>query len=224
MPTIIPIRAPGHLLQDYRSVLMARLLLLLAGPCQGQDRLPPGALPVPLFRQATNYSCGAAALQSVLSYWGVYDGREGQLYGPLGTTEAEGTAPAGIVRVARQYGLVATLREYVPLTALRRALAHGETVIIDLQAWRDPHSTLPWSQNWEDGHYVVLAGMDSRQAYVMDPSTSAAYVYLPLTELVARWHDYNNRQGFRREYHHAAIFIHGDRPATRYPFPLVRLK
>jgi hypothetical protein len=146
------------------------------------------------------------------------------LYGPLGTTEAAGTAPAGIARVARHYGLAATLREYVPLTALRRALAHGETVILNLQAWRDPHSTLPWSQDWEDGHYVVLVGMDSRQAYVMDPSTSATYAYLPLTELVARWHDYNSRQGFRREYHHAAIFIHGDRPATRYPLPLVRLK
>ncbi|MFO1429893.1 MAG: C39 family peptidase [Candidatus Competibacteraceae bacterium] len=224
MPASIPIGAPSHLLYGYRSVLIAILLLLLTGPCEGQDRLPAGSLPVPLFRQATNYSCGAAVLQAVLSYWGVYDGREDQLYGPLGTTEVAGTDPAGIVRVARQYGLTATLREYLPLTALRRALAQGETVIINLQAWRDPNSTLPWSRNWEDGHYVVLVAMDSGQAYVMDPSTSAAYTYLPLNELVARWHDYNNRQGFRREYHHAAIFIHGKRPATRYPLPLVRLK
>src|SRR5512144_12963 len=101
---------------------MPLLLLLLTVPCQGQDRLPPGALPVPLFRQATNYSCGAAVLQAVLSYWGVYDGREDQLYGSLGTTEAAGTAPTGIVQVARRYGLAAILQEYVPLTALRHAL------------------------------------------------------------------------------------------------------
>ncbi len=128
MPASIPITTPGHRLRDRRSVLMALLLLLITGPCQGQDRLPRGVLPVPLFRQATNYSCGAAVLQAVLRYWGVYDGREDQLYGPLGTTEAAGTAPAAIVRVAQQYHLVATLREYVSLTALRRALAHCETV------------------------------------------------------------------------------------------------
>jgi len=179
---------------------------------------------VPLFRQATPYSCGATALQAVLAYWGAFDGKESELYGPLETTEKDGTEPPSIVRVAKKYGLSAELREHVGFADLRQAVKRGDTVILNLQACRDSSKRLPWSETWEDGHYAVLVRIDDANAYVMDPSTSAAYAYVPLAELMQRWHDYENRHGTRREYHQAAIFVHGKEAATNYPQPLVRLE
>lgn len=33
--------------------------------------------------------------------------------------------------------------------------------------------------------------MDATHAYVMDPSTPSHYAYLPIAELMERWHDIN---------------------------------
>ena len=55
-------------------------------------------------RQVTEYSCGACALQAVLSYWG-RDVDETDLMKLLHTTSEEGTYPEDIVSGARALGL-----------------------------------------------------------------------------------------------------------------------
>ena len=193
-----------------RAMRSPNLALLFALPvlAQAPPRLPAGALPVPLVRQSTGYACGAASLQAVLAYWGAFDGRESALYPILGTTEADGTPPEGLVKGAHHFGLEARMKEGCTLEDLRAALAAGETVILNLQAWREaPSKALPWKDVWEEGHYVVLVGMDERHLYAMDPSVTAGYAFLPLTEFVDRWHDYTRAGGTRREFRHLAIFI-----------------
>lgn len=185
-------------------------------------RLPSDALHVPLLRQAAPYACGATVTQAILAYWGVFDGGESKLYEELECTAKDGTEPPSIVRVAIKYGLEASLREHQTVGDLRKGLASGCTIVVNLQAWRDARATPQWSKDWEDGHYVVLVGMDEHFAYVMDPSTLGAYTYVPIPELAERWHDYESRRGFRREYHQLAIFIRGKVP--RPPGALVRLE
>ena len=187
-------------------------------------RLPPAMLPIPLFRQATGYSCGACSLQAILCYWQVYSGQESQLYDRLGTTPKDGTAPEKLVEGARSFGLSARMQEGTTLKDLREALTQGTTVILNLQAWRDVPAAKPWKDTWEEGHYVVLAGMGRHHLYVMDPSVSGAYAYLPLQEFQDRWHDYENRTGTRHEYHHLAIFIRGAASMVRFPGPIVRME
>jgi len=187
-------------------------------------RLPAQALRVPLFRQATGYSCGAAALQAILCYWQVFSGQESQLYPRLATTPKDGTAPEKLLEGARSFGLEARLKEGTTLADLREALAKGTTVILNLQAWREPATPArPWKETWEEGHYVVLVGLDDHYLYAMDPSVAGAYAYLPLREFQDRWHDYEDRTGTRREYHQLAVFIRGQRPIARYPDALVRM-
>jgi uncharacterized protein len=186
--------------------------------------LPANALAVPLVRQSTDYSCGAAALLAVLFYWQAFDGGESDLYEPLETSEDHGTEPRKIVEVAASFGLEAKLRTNLAIGDLRASLARGETVILDIQAWRDPERTPSWKEAWDDGHYVVLVGMDTRHAYVMDPSSSAGYAYLPLDELVDRWRDYETRSGRRVEYVRAGMSILGKRHIRRVPGPLWRLE
>lgn len=203
---------------------MAWMLVSLLPP-QAPPRLPAKVLPVPLFRQSTGFACGAASMQAVLAYWRAYEGRESALYPILGTTEAQGTPPEGLVAGARHFGLEARMKEGTELADLRAALAAGETVILNLQAWREaPSKGTPWKDLWEDGHYVVLVGLDDTHLYAMDPSVTAGYAYLPLAEFEDRWHDYTTVAGRRREFRHLAIFIKGKQPLAALPAPLVRME
>ena len=70
----------------------------------------------------------------------------------------------GIVRVVRKCGLNAELREGIGIDELRQALGRGDTVILNLQAWRDRCNRLPQSQTWGDGHYAVRVGMSPEKA------------------------------------------------------------
>ena len=198
------------------SCILALSLSALARPpaAPPTPRLPKNALRVPIVPQSTSWSCGAGSLLGVLYYWKAYDGPERDLHHPLGTTAANGTHPTKIVQVARSYGLEARFRERLKVSDLRRALRHGITPIVDLQAWREDEK-VPWEQRWEDGHYVVLVGLDRHYAYFMDPSAHGGYGFMPLSDLMKRWHDYESSSGKIRRYHRSAIFIRGSTPLRR---------
>jgi uncharacterized protein len=179
--------------------------------------LPGPALPypgVPDVRQSTGYTCGATALQAVLAYWGTSE-REDRLAARLHSTPEAGTHPLDILRVAREFGLTADLREGLFLVDLEKALAEGDSVIVDLQAWRE-RTDLPWSETWDDGHYMVLLGMDAANLYFEDPSLLGARGVIPRAEFVERWHDYEGAEPLDpgdRRYVHMAIFLKGAKPA-----------
>ena len=188
-------------------------------------QLPRTHLPVPIIRQATHYSCGAASLLSVLYYWRAYDGEESNLYHALETTPEQGTEPPKIVEVAKSYGLEAEMKENLTLTDLRKALEQGKTAILSIQAWRsEENASKPWNEIWDDGHYVVLVAMDKTHVFVMDPSTASAYAYVSLDEFLERWHDFEDRHGTVWRYQHLAIFIHGKKPIQSYPSDLIRME
>lgn len=183
-------------------------------------RFPDNALPVPLVVQATEYSCGAAALLSALYYWKAYDGVETALYDKLDTTKKDGTEPEKIAEVAASFGLSAQVKRQMSIEDLRQHLVLGDTVILDLQSGPNTGS---WQSDWENGHYDVLVGMDRNYAYVMDPSQQAAYVYVPLPELMERWHDYENRHGYVQRNLQLGIVLHGERALKAFPGRLVRM-
>ena len=62
-------------------------------------RLPHDALGVPLVRQQTDYSCGAAAMAMALRYFDAWDGPEEELYAVLGTHPEHGTLPEDMARL-----------------------------------------------------------------------------------------------------------------------------
>ena len=75
-------------------------------------------------RQTTEYSCGASALQAVMSYWGK-DVDEEELMRLLGTTPEEGTYPEELVRVARSQGFEAELKDNLTIEEVERATARA---------------------------------------------------------------------------------------------------
>ena len=194
-----------------RIVARKLLLALTVAPAiavTGCAHLPPDALGVPIVEQATDYSCGPATLLAVLRYWGKHVRCEQDLYGPLHTTPKDGTEPDKLAAVARDYGLRAEYRSGATIDELRVALAAGTTVIVDLQAWRD--KPIPWRDDWDDGHYIVLVAIAGDRLYAMDPSADHGFSWLGLGELDERWHDFELHDGQRRNLQHMAVFISGD--------------
>jgi hypothetical protein len=55
----------------------------------------------------------------------------------------------------------------------------------------------------------------------MDPSVGTGYTYIPIAELMERWHDYENLKTGVWNDKQLAIFISGKTPLKKYPAPLV---
>jgi len=180
-------------------------------------------LPVPDVRQSTTYSCGAAALQAVIAYWGI-EKREGELVRLLGSSEDRGTGPTELVRVARELGLTADLVDGMPLDELRATVARGTPVIVSIQAWVADPAHVDWTATWEDGHYVIVTGLDDEYVFVEDPSLLGTRGFIPLPQFLDRWHDYVGdppRDPSDRTYVHLAVVIEGAAPAPPPAFSAV---
>ena len=188
------------------------LLPRLIEPGSSAAAVPPLLDGVPDVRQSTDYSCGAAALQALLGYWGV-DKREQDLMQKLGTTPEEGTSPESIVTVAGELGCEAGLKENLGFEDIEESLRRRVPVICAIQAWADFHSPgFSWEKAWEDGHYVIVIGLDSRSVYVEDPSLLGTRGVMPRAEFASRWHDYRGEPPYDpsdRAYTRLGIFIVG---------------
>lgn len=131
----------------------------------------PVLLDLPDTRQQSDYSCGAAALQAVFSYFGV-SGDEAALRQVLGTEPTEGTAADQMAVVARRAGLVAEFFQGMTLDTVRGHLDAGRPVILVVLAYGT-------------GHYVVAIGYDGQRFTLHDPA--AGRVEWLAEELLARW-------------------------------------
>jgi predicted double-glycine peptidase len=178
-------------------------------------------IPVPLLHQAASWSCGAAALQASFLYWMPNDypyETEVDMWEDLNTTEENGTEPTNIVNVARASGLAADYYSDMSIDDVRKHFNAKKTVILCFQAW--PGRRIKgWEFTWIDGHYAVLVGIDNDNVYMMDPSTHSSYVWLPIPELIKRWHDVD--EGVPK--FGLGIVISGQDPRRDFPGTLKRL-
>ena len=163
---------------------------------------------VPLVRQAYDYSCGAASLASCLYYWGVWTGREPELYSLL-DTDTEGTSGSSIMEVAKSFGLEVVYRNNLGIGDLAAYLARGYTAILNIQAWGQYDHSTDFEQVWEDGHYVVLVNLINNDILMMDPSVAGQYGIMSCEDFEARWHDWSD-DGETKEYH-TAILLRGQK-------------
>lgn len=155
-------------------------------------KVPKNILKLPIRKQELDFSCGAASLMSVLNYWKVCNGKESSLYKDLEITAKYGVKPEKLAEVAIKHNLFAEIREQQTLDDLSVALRQGYTVILALQSWTEKNP-VSWIDDWDDGHYVVLVGMDEENIFIMDPIIDT-YGYIPKDEFMERWHDTNDEE------------------------------
>ena len=143
---------------------------------------------VPLTRQSSDYTCGVAALQSILYFHDVQDDySEDTLVKELKADPVNGTSYKAMADFARSKGYLVDARTEMALDDIRNFIDNGVPVIVLIQAWAE--SPVDYSQDWEDGHYAGAIGYDRDTVYFMDPSNLGNYTYLPNQEFLDRWHD-----------------------------------
>ncbi len=169
-------------------------------------------------RQSTEYSCGASALQAVLSYWGK-DVEEQELMQRLNTSPETGTYVGDIVRVAREFGLNAEVKENLTLPDLHAALKKGMPVITCGQAWRTREdSDKSVQEDWADDHYIVVLGMDDKYVYYQDPFAKRGNAFVSHRVFEESWHNVRGiTSSDKKKQIHLGVFISGDNPARRHP-------
>lgn len=164
---------------------------------------------VPLLRQGTDHTCGVAAVQSILVYYGFFT-REDILEKEL---QAEDFASIKeITRYMSAQGFKVTQHHAMSLADLKNTIDRKLPLLVALQAWADSGTTLEQYKNmWDSGHWVLVIGYDNKNIYVMDPSTAGNYAFVPTDEFMVRWHDQAlgeklTRFGMTFEYHAPAVY------------------
>jgi predicted double-glycine peptidase len=175
-------------------------------------------------RQSTEYSCGASALQTVLSYWGK-DLDEEDLMALLHTTPETGTYPEDIVRVAQILGFKAEVKENLTLDQIEEATAQGIPVIILSQAWRSRQdSAASVEDDWQNGHYIVVLAVDKDYVYFEDPYVRMGKGFMPRETFDQHWHHVMGGDLEKApKLIHLGVFIRGEKPAQPQRFEDVEL-
>jgi predicted double-glycine peptidase len=150
-------------------------------------------IPVPLVYQSYDYTCGIAALQSILYYYGK-DFRQDELVEALQPDLIEGTNYRRAVEFARSSGFQVNVLTHMSLEDLKKLIDDRKPVIVLIQAWPDSDSPVLWRETWSEGHYAVAIGYDGRNIYFMDPSTFGHYTFIPIPEFLDRWHDMDDQE------------------------------
>jgi uncharacterized protein len=165
-------------------------------------------------RQVTDYSCGACALQSVLSYWGC-DADEIELMKIMNTSEEAGTFPEDMVRGARAFGFQAEAKENLTLKDLAQFTADGKPVIVVGQAWLSKSSSpASVAEEWDAGHYFVVLGVDERYVYFQDPFAPMSKGFVPHKLFEDHWHQVMAGDLKKNpKLIHLGIFVRGDKRA-----------
>lgn len=173
------------------------VVICVGAPClaaektmENEPRLPANLIKVPMTRQATDYTCGVAALQSVLMFYGD-EFMESKLAKELRSNSKIGTAYEQMVRFAKSKDYEVQVFKDMTIDELKKLIDCGKPVICLIQAW--PEREVDYASDWDDGHYVVAIGHDKTNVYFMDPSTLGNYAYIPIAEFLTRWHDTDSK-------------------------------
>ena len=147
--------------------------------------VPHKCLEVPLVRQGKDYTCGAAAVEMVLQFYG-FDSMSSDLMKELNTTKS-GTEIEDIREAFRKRGFEITEKQGATVEDLKKNIDLEHPVILTLQAWPDDPQP-GWESGYSNGHYVVAIGYGDEFIVFADPS-SIRMDYLTNDNLMKRWHD-----------------------------------
>lgn len=140
---------------------------------------------VPLCRQETAYTCGAACVQSILGVYGM-DYRQDELAQILDAKPLLGTDYHKIILFMKMLGFQASYVKNMGIDNLKSFINDRVTPLLQIQAWAE--NGVDYASGWQNAHYVIACGYDGNQIFFMDPWTLGNYTYLPAEELLKRWH------------------------------------
>jgi hypothetical protein len=133
----------------------------------------------------------------------------------LNTNSEVGTNPEAIACGARSLGFDAEVIENLTLDQLERFTADGYPVIALAQVWlseRDADRSL--EDIWDNGHYVVVLGVDRDHVYFQDPFIQMSKAFVPRKTFDDHWHQVMGGDLERNpKLIHVGIIVRGKRAA-----------
>lgn len=147
--------------------------------------VPQKCLDVPLVRQGKDYTCGNAAVESVLLYYGL-DAQEGDLIKEQ-KTDSQGTEIEYMRAAFKDRGFEVFEKQMGTIEEIKKFIDQDMPVVLTLQAWPDKPEP-GWEAGYSNGHYVVAIGYGDEFIVFADPS-SIRMAYLTFGDLMKRWHD-----------------------------------
>lgn len=152
-----------------------------------RKRIKPDSIKIflPEVQQKTHFSCAAAVVHSICSYWGLGLESHYDYFPYLETDESYGTLPHKIAKYLQSVGLKASINNNMQIKELCQHVNAGNPVILAIQAYGNPKH---YSKTG-NGHYVVAIGYDSKNIFFEDPWLNCSRGFIPKSELLKRWHD-----------------------------------
>ncbi len=124
------------------------------GPAIDQHSMTPGLvlLPIRSYQQSTEYTCGPAAVLTLLRYYG-RDGDEMTIAREMGTSTTTGTTALQMASWMNSHGFTASWHEHGTLEMLRENLSVQKPTLVEWSDW--------------GGHWVMVIGYDTRNTESM---------------------------------------------------------
>jgi len=197
---------------------LALLLLCSTCPVTSSSPYPAKFIQVPQIMQAADYTCGVASTLSLINFWTGEFWLQDDLAVVLNATEEDGTNVASIVAFAENDGYEVETYTGLQLQDLHDYIDQGLPVLILIQAWPE-QPVKNWTNDWQDGHYVVVIGYDDRNMYMMDPSTIGDFASVQNQEFLDRWHDEDGPTNQKLIHFGLIMRIPGEKP-TYNPYAI----
>ena len=152
-----------------------------------RKRIKPDSIKIflPEVQQKTHFSCAAAVVHSICSYWGLGLESHYDYFPYLETDESYGTLPHKIAKYLQSVGLKASINNNMQIKELCQHVNAGNPVILAIQAYGNPKQYTKTGS----GHYVVAIGYDDKNIFFEDPWLNCSRGFIPKSELLKRWHD-----------------------------------
>jgi ABC-type bacteriocin/lantibiotic exporter with double-glycine peptidase domain len=152
-------------------------------------------LDAPRSRQFRTNDCGINDAGVALAYYGINE-REMQLIDLAGLPE-DGLETVDLVNLLKRFENRGITLDAGTMTLddIRGAIDDGYPVILAIQAYADDPDQV-YTDDWEDGHYVVAIGYDEER-FIFQDSSSWERTFLTNLELLDRWHDSDSGQQLR---------------------------
>jgi uncharacterized protein len=159
-------------------------------------------LDFPTSRQDNNASCGSTCVQTVLAYYGI-DERQDDLSDKLKMSD-DGISYTNIIKIFKKYNLSVDARP-MTINDLKKYINKKIPVIILVQAYKDNRQKKYTRENYNNGHYIVAIGYNSKQLIVEDPALNNQIGYISFNDLETRWHGVGETEKEKLDYFGIAV-------------------
>ena len=174
--------ARSDVLYQLMKIILLLLLLISASAIHAQNTFrgsfPRGVLRLPLVYQTTDYTCGPAAMLSLLRYFQVADElTEQSLASEMLTTYEWGTNYLEMQKALAKRGLSGEIRLNSTLENVQSEIVKGNPVIVNFKSYNV-------------GHYAIAIALNDKYIYMMDPwFARRGAVRMKREDFIRSWYD-----------------------------------